>query len=269
MINNISFVTAHFFDFEWTEMLVNNIINFTDPKKIKEILIINQDRSLESHNRLVDINPKVKVVEFPKSVNHFQVQGHDHAAVLNCAMKKVNGEYVCIFDSDAHPINNSWLLTCEEIFKYYDAILALVPGSAIRTHPCFMMMKNSCINAPISFDEGLFTDNEDTGRLVGKQLLNHGYKIYFAQPNRAFNGLWGSFYLNVIYHHKSASFSGADDERITRQVIWKNKFFKQYVINKHRYELNSFEYFKYKVKKILMKKRNIISIKTDDKKNLS
>lgn len=248
MITKLSIITTHFFDFEWTNLLVKNILKFTEKSRILEIIIINQDRSFDSHTRLEDIGPLIKVIEYPKSEIHFKAQGHDHANVLNKAIGEINGEYLCILDSDAHPINTSWLIVCEEIFENFDAILALVPGRATDTHPCFMIMKKACLECHISFDENLFTDNIDTGRLIGKQLLSCGKKVFFSNPNTVFNGLWGKVYINSIYHHEKGGFSKASDTRILKHINWKINFFKKFVIEKNRYELRTSEYLQFKIK---------------------
>jgi len=258
MIKNISFLTTHFIDFDWTSLLVKNILKYTDLLRIKEIAIINQDRTSESQMRLQGLSSLVRVLEYPCSSSHYAIQGHDHANVLNQAIREVKGEYICLFDSDAHPTKPNWLFGCEDILNYYDAILALVPGSAINTHPCFMMMKKVCIDSSLSFDKNLFTNGIDTGRLVGMQLLNSGRRVYFAPPNKAFNGLWGDLYLNVIYHHRKASFHGSVDERIRQQVNWKNNFFKRFVVNKHRYELTMTEYLLFRFQNNIRKRFHLI-----------
>jgi len=253
MIQRISFITAHFYDFDWTNLLINNILSYTDHELIKEILIINQDRTDESHQKLENLCKKVRVLEYPKNEEHFRIQGHDHAFVLNQAIKEASGDFICIFDSDAHPINSTWVQKCNEIFVFFDSILALVPGNPISSHPCFMMLKRKCLDAPLSFDENLFTDREDTGRLIGKQLIENGFKVYFASSSKAFGGFWGNLYLDSIYHHKSATFYGASDKRITEQVVWQNKFFKHFVIGNKRYELTTYEYIKYRFAKKIHK----------------
>ncbi|MEL7625967.1 MAG: glycosyltransferase [Anaerolineaceae bacterium] len=257
MINNLSIITTHFFDFDWTLRLIDSIQVFTPFERIDEILIINQDRALESHRKLQELSPFVRVVEYPRSEKHFKVQGHDHANVLNRAIREVIGDYLCIFDSDAHPINTSWLQACEEILTSFDAVLALVPGKVNETHPCFMMMKKDCVGRSVSFDESLFTTGVDTGRLVGRQLTESGHRVYFAPPTKAFNGLWGNIYLNSIYHHGKASFNGAEDDRIRQQINWRNRYFKKFVIEKHRYELTFSENLLYKIQKEIRKEFGI------------
>lgn len=107
MINNISFITTHFVDFDWTSLLVRNIRKFTPPEKIKEILIINQDRTVKSHDKLLAVDPLVRVVEYPRSELQFKLQMDDYAAVLNQAINDVVGESVFIIDSDFHPLNKN------------------------------------------------------------------------------------------------------------------------------------------------------------------
>lgn len=246
MINEISIITTHFHDFDWTELLLEKVFNFTDFSKIKEILIINQDRNLESANRLRSYSSKIRVVQYPRSEKHFEVQGHDHAAVLNKAITEVKGKYICIFDSDAHPINRGWIKTCETLFNRYDALLAVAPDKLIETHPCFMFIRKENDPLPISFDDQLFESKADTGRLVGQQLSQNGLRVYLIPPARAFNGYFGYIYLNMIYHHRNASFYGAEDERIKQQFTWKNEYFKKLILKKNLYEFTFYEFVKYK-----------------------
>jgi len=246
MIGDISIIVTHFHDFDWTELLIQKLYRFTDVSKIKEIVIINQDRKLESEKRLSKLSSKIRIIQYPKSEKHFQIQGHDHAYVLNRAINEVTGKYICIFDSDAHPIKPNWIDKCEDIFNNYDAILALDPSKLLETHPCFMFIKNNIDKLPISFDEGLFEFNKDTGRLVGQQLEKKGWKTYLIQPSKAFNGYFGYIYIDVIYHHSNASYYGAADNRITRQVTWKNKYFKKLVMKNNLYSFTFVELLKYK-----------------------
>lgn len=245
MINNISFVTTHFVDFDWTSLLVRNIRKFTPPEKIKEILIINQDRTVESRDRLLALDPSVRVVEYPRSELHFKLQLHDHAAVLNQAIRDVVGESVCVFDSDAHPLNKKWLPNCERIFEYYDAILGLQPGRVIDTHPCFMFFKDLDLKLEIQFDEGLEAEKVDVGRRVGIQLLKQGKKVYLAASKYAFYGQCGFFYLDSIYHHQAGSYHGSSKISIRNKIGWKNKYFKSIIINSNQYCFTAIELVRY------------------------
>jgi len=245
MIKNISFISAHFYDFDWTELLVRNIKRYTDETLIKEIILINQDRTQDSCDRLQALGPKVRVVEYPRSELHFKLQGHDHAAALNQAIREVRGEYVGIFDSDAHPMKADWIGKCEQIFEYYDAILALVPGKVLDTHPCFMFIRNEKPYLNILFDEGLESRRLDVGRMVGKQLINQGKRVYFTSHQDSFLGRWGRIYLNAIYHHQGGSFSGSEDARVRSRLKWQSLHFKRLVVRKRIYNFTVFDLIRY------------------------
>lgn len=245
MIKNISFITAHFYDFDWTTLLVKNITRFTDDQLVKEILIINQDRTVESREKLQALHPKVRVLEYPVSELHYKLQWHDHAHVLNLSLAEAVGDYVCIFDSDAHPINEKWIGLCEEIFRYYDAILALQPGRVMLTHPCFMFMKNTDLKNILRFDEDLLEKGTDVGRKVGIQLINQGKKVYMAGSRDAFHGQWGHTYLDVIYHHQSGSFRGSKEREIQKRIKWQIGFFKGVVVKRGIYKFTPLLLLKY------------------------
>lgn len=257
MVTNISFITTHFYDFEWTELLVRNIFRFTDDTLIKEIVIVNQDRTKVSRDRLEKLGRKIRVVEYPRSEEHFKLMGHDHPVVLNRAITEVTGDYVCIFDSDAHPFSDNWMDSCQQIFKYFDAILALHPCSLLLTHPCFMFYRNIEGSLPIAFDQGLFDSGFDTGRLIGLQMTQAGQKVYLAAPQRAFCGVWGYIYLGAIYHHISGSFRGASDGRLKSQVGFSNRYFRNKVVGEGVYTISYVSKIVWKLIQKVKSTRNI------------
>jgi hypothetical protein len=247
----LSIITAHFFAFDWTELLIRQINTTTDPDDIREIIIINQDRTEESHRRLEKLDPKIRVVEYPKSEPHFQATGHDHSAVLNQAINEAKGEYICLFDTDCHPIGSEWIMTIQSNITNYDAILALRPGSDRLTHPCFMVIRRDLVNLPLLFDDKLFTDSMDTGSLIGNQLIAVGKNVLLLPAEQAFNRKWGCLYLQkMIYHHQNGSFQGG--EAILRdQIYWQSDYFKRYVMKKHRYRMNPIERVQFKLLSML------------------
>src|SRR5579871_5840385 len=173
-LKNISILTAHFHDFRWTELLLRKLRETTAPGLIGEILIINQDRTASSHDRLAQLDPRVHVVQYPREENLFQLLGHDHPAVLNRVINEAQGDWICLFDSDAHPLHDGWLSRCSELLQSHDAILAEDPRLPGLTHPCFMLFARNCVNLPLLFDEGLLAtqgnlrpvaERIDTGRL--------------------------------------------------------------------------------------------------------
>ncbi|GEM_PF-2865752 len=237
MLQDITFITAHFRDFEWTQLLVESICQKTPADSIREIIIIDQDRSEESRSYLQTLGSKIRVVQYPKSEPHFLITQHDHSAVLNAAVKEARGELILIFDSDAHPISMDYLEIIEEKLQTYDAILAEEPTRPGLTHPCFMVLRQRHIDLNLAFDQDLFTKEVDTGRLIGQQLREAGEKVYLCSPKSAFNGDHGTIYLESVYHHGHGSFKKNESEILQKQVNWENAFFRQYVIKNKSYSL--------------------------------
>lgn len=249
-IKKISFVTAHFFDFNWTKNWIDRIRTFTDYDLIREFLIVNQDRNIASQKKLEKLDPKVKVVEYPVNQELFERQGHDHAHVLNLAIGEAQGEFICVLDTDCHPISPQWIQTCETILLEKDAITAvdyyqLKNNSKLLSHPCFMLLQQKVIPNQLDFAEGLFDENIDTGRLIGRQLEQAGCRVYYAVPVKAFRSYWGFIYINSFYHHERGSYSGGD-QRLKKQNDWRQNFFKRIVISGKRYDFNKFEYLFYR-----------------------
>lgn len=257
-LDKISFVTTHFYDFEWTSYLIHQIYSNTDINRIYEILIINQDRTNDSRHRLMEICPKANILEFPLSEKHFIKKGHDHAFVLNEAVKNAKGDLVCIFDSDCHPFSSQWLKICDDILRNFDAIVAVDTGKYYRdklilSHPCFMLLKSDQISLPLRFDEHLFDQNFDTGRLIGQQLMDSGRKVFFACPAKGFEGRYGCIYLDSIYHHEKGSYAGGG-ERLLRQINWQQEYFKRIILTKHRYSLTILETVHYILKETVFER---------------
>ncbi len=262
-MKDVSFITAHFHDFDWIRCWLDRIIHFTDYELIQECLIVNQDRTKDSHIKLSRLDKKVRVLEFPPDQRLIDKQGHDHAHVLNLALKEAQGKFICIMDSDCHPISSEWLGNCEAVFQDHDAIAAVdyyqfKNNFSLLTHPCFLMLDREVINFPLFFDEGLFERNMDTGRLIGKQIEQAGRSVYYAHPKKAFSTRWGFIYLDSIYHHERGSYSGGD-ERLRRQNDWRQAFFKKIVISKKRYDLSKaeFSYYQFRYRTLPRTKKRI------------
>lgn len=248
-VTDVSFITAHFHDFDWIQCWLDRIIHFTDYDLIREFLVVNQDRNKDSNAKLAQLDRKIRVLEYPRNERLFTKQGHDHAHVLNLALKEAQGKFICVMDSDCHPISSDWLNKCEALLQIFNAIAAVDyyqyrNNSTLLTHPCFLLFDREAINFPLFFDEGLFEGNMDTGRLIGKQIEQAGRSVYYAHPKKAFSSHWGFVYLDSIYHHERGSYSGGD-ERLRRQNDWRQAFFKKIVIKKERYDLSKAESFYY------------------------
>jgi hypothetical protein len=240
----ITFITAHFSDLQWTSFWYKRIRETIPSGLSVEFIIINQDRTIKSTQRLRELGEYIRVVEFPRSEKHFEATGHDHAAVLNKVLQLANGHYISIWDSDAHPLSSGWLDACMSILNDFDAIVAPDDRNPNYSHPCFMFLQKKHLAMNIQFDELLFEQGVDTGRMVVAQLRNNGQKVKVLSSVRAFDGMWGTIFENSVYHHGSGSFAGGG-ERLRSQIDWRNAYFRDYVITNGRYRFNYFESKKY------------------------
>jgi hypothetical protein len=241
----ISFLTTHFYDFEWTGLLVRQLLATTPAERIHEIIIIDQDREIGSRQRLQELAPGVRVLQYPKSERHFEWTRHDHAAVLNAAVREASGDLICLFDSDAHPISAEWLPRCDKLLASHHAIVAQTEDNPAYSHPCFMLLRQRHAALGLAFDEGLFEDCIDTGRLIARQLRRAGERVFMAVPRRAFGGRCGSILLDAIYHHGKGSFAGVTDPLLRNQTHWDNRFFRDRVIHEQVYTLSATQVFRY------------------------
>lgn len=268
MMNDICFLTAHYHDFDWTKYLISQINNYTDKALIREFLIINQDRTVKSREKIAKFDEKVKILEYPENQKYIVKQGHDHAYVLNLGIKEASGIYLCLFDSDCHPFSNAWLENCAKILRDYDAIAAVDYYQSRKsritlTHPCFLFLNLTKLTISLSFDQGLFSDNVDTGRLIGQQLEAAGLKVFYSIPQQAFRSYWGFIYIDTIYHNQRGSYKFNKDSRLQNQIDWQQDFFKRIVIKKHRYDFSKLEYlyFLYKTKRLSIFRNYLIKLK--------
>jgi hypothetical protein len=220
-VQNISFLSTHFGSFEWVDLWATQIRQTVPAGLVAELVVINQDRT----------------VEYPRDEEMFKLMGHDHATVLNRAVMEMAGDWVCIMDSDAHPTSLSWLDRIENLLLAHDAVVAEDSGNPGLSHPCFMFLRADHAREGLRFDAGIPGPGADTGRLVGTQLVEHGHKVYVAPARGVFGGLWGALYLESIYHHGHGSFQSAGP-RLQCQLTWRDKFYRDRVLNGRRYELS-------------------------------
>jgi hypothetical protein len=236
-VQNISFLCTHFGSFEWIDLWASQVRQTVPSGLVAEMVVINQDRTPASRDELIRRIPGVKVLEYPRDEVMFKHMGHDHATVLNQAMHDVCGEWVCIMDSDAHATSLSWLDRVENLLNSHDAVLAEDSGNLGLSHPCFMFIRGDHAKRGLRFDAGIPGPGSDTGRLIGKQLVEQGRKVYLAPGRGVFGGLWGALYLESIYHHGHGSFNSAGP-RLQCQLTWRDKFYRDRVLSGRRYELS-------------------------------
>ena len=232
----ISYITTHFFDFEWTRKWYESIMAFHPLDHDYEIIIVDQDRSRESRDQLQMLGPLVRVVQYPRSQKHFDVMGHDHAAVLNKVLRETSGDIITIWDSDAHPTSAEWWERCLVILENYDAVAARDEEYHHLAHPCFILLKRKHIDLNLRFDQPLCEHEGDTGRQIAAQLVSSGERILLLEGAPCFAGKWGIMMLHSIYHHGHGSYSGAGS-RLSSQIDWRQSFFRDMVLKQAKYEL--------------------------------
>jgi len=220
--------------------------------RVREIVIIDQDRTPVSADAIRRVAGDVKILRFPRSEAHFELLGHDHPAVLNQGLRRCSGDVISLWDSDAHPFSADWLPVCLELLSSHDAVLAEDRNHSKVSHPCFMVFKRSALSASVTFDDSMFDQSlpwwhRDTGRRVGTLLAAAGKSVAFLEPRRAFGGLWGDVYMNSVYHHGHGSFCHGD-KRLQQQVRWQSIYFRRRVFA-GRYDLRQAEILELRVRR--------------------
>lgn len=233
-------LTTHFGDVRWVELLIDRARSAFPGFDDDRIFVIDQDRKEASAALLRRRLGPVHVLRYPRSDPHIAATGHDHAHVLDLAIREVESDYLLVFDSDAHPIGPAASSRLERLLHDHDAILAGVSRNDNRSHPCFMLFGPTVDREGIRFDAGQIERGIDTGRLVFDQITAMGLRPMLLRAEPAFGGRWGTFYLDrAIYHHGSGSFGEADDERLQAQAATRRRehaFFRRCVF-RGQYEL--------------------------------
>jgi len=204
-------VSCHFGDPFWITHMLKQVDALSDERIARVVLV---DQSRESGALLATLPRVSEVLAFPPDLDQIEMMAHDHPASLNRAMSAIDfsTSHVLVMDSDCFPVDASWL------DRLSHATMASDPFYGSLSHPCLMAFPAEL--APrVDFADGIREIGIDTGRLVGLQIAKTGTKVTFARPEVAFSGYRGHFYLDrSVYHHGSASFIAAEDERLTRQV---------------------------------------------------
>src|SRR5580765_5650398 len=96
-------LTAHFGDPAWVTLLVERLRWALPQLADEQIHVIDQDRTATSEGMLRERLGNVTILRYPRSERHFVAVGHDHAHVLNLAVRDIHCDHLILFDSDAHP----------------------------------------------------------------------------------------------------------------------------------------------------------------------
>lgn len=237
-------LTTHFGDVRWVQLLLDRARRAFPGLDDDRIYVIDQDRTETSADMLRHRLGEVQVLCYPPSEPHIAATGHDHAHVLDQAIRDVESDYLLVFDSDAHPVGTGAHARLARLLRDHDAVLAAVSSRDTRSHPCFMLLGPAVERHRIRFDAAQVERGVDTGRLVFDQIAGMGLQPELLRPEPAFGGRWGTLYLDgAIYHHGSGSFGEADDQRLRVQAARRRHaqaFFRRRVF-RGRYELTPLE----------------------------
>lgn len=217
-------LTAHYGDPFWVRLLMARARLAFPHVRDEDIYVIDQNRTANSSGLRCLLDP-INILRYPRSEPHFETTGHDHAHVLNLAVRTIDAEVLILFDSDAHPVHAGAGAKVERLLETNDALLAAHATEGPFSHPSFMVFGPAVDRDALFFDAGQIERGVDTGRLIYTQLRDLGLNATLLRPSPAFGGLWGTLYLEgSVYHHGSGSFDSSSDPRFTRQVsTWRRE----------------------------------------------
>jgi hypothetical protein len=227
-------LTTHFGDLVWVKTLLERFRRVIPEIADHHIYVIDQDRTPTSAGRLREAVGPVRILRYPVSPPHVEWTGHDHANVLNLAVRDVPNETLILFDSDAHPVGPTLRSRLEELLQESDAVLAGNGPHGTDTHPSFMVFGPTVDRARLFFDADLFEHAVDTGRKIYGQIETMHLRATVLPAEPAFDGRWGTFFLDrSVYHHGSGSFGSSADRRLQVQAeSWRRRerIFRRHVL---------------------------------------
>jgi hypothetical protein len=226
-------LTTHYGDPFWVELLLRRARPAFPQIQDEDVYVIDQDRTPTSADRLRSLLGDVRILSYPRSEPHFDTTGHDHANVLNLAVREIDADVLILFDSDAHPIRIELGAEVDRLLETNDAILAAHSTEGAFSHPSFMVFGPRVDRSALFFDGDQLERRVDTGRKIHEQVRHLHLRAVLLRPTPAFHGLWGTTYLDgSVYHHGSGSFASTGDPRFLRQVAtWRReeRFFRRKV----------------------------------------
>jgi hypothetical protein len=195
-------------------MMLDRFSIFSSSSEIKEVHLTDQSASGfgEIYPPLV-LKPSLfrDIVVHKVNPSHPNHSSIHHGSSINFLIHNVDfsTSHVILTDSDCFPVNSLWSDNLQFLLQTYDAVCALEDNSSFLTHPCFMVIPAEMINK-LDFLKHTQEYWIDTGRLVGLQLIELGYKVYFLQPKKVFPFASSSrYYLDQSFVHiGSSSFRG-------------------------------------------------------------
>src|SRR5262245_41883428 len=182
-VGSAALITTHFGDVRWVELLLRRTRAAFPGLPDQEVYVNHQDRTAESaaqpRHRLGDVTGP----HLPLHEPHVLKTGHDHAHVLNLAVREIDAPYLVLFDSDAHPVSPAAAVRLGALVRDNDAVLAGLDGVTTRAHPCFMLFGPAVDREALRFDEGQLETGVDTGRMVFDQVGRAGLRAELLRPS--------------------------------------------------------------------------------------
>lgn len=208
-------VSAHFGDLFWIEQLAARLDALSPAGAVVELVPIDQDRSSRTAAALAALPRVRRVLTFEPDPAEVAIQGHDHPAALNQAVRvPLSTTHLIVLDSDCLPMRLDWLDRVEAKLDQQPALVACDPARRGLSHPCLVVMPVAAVGV-VDFAAGLHETRIDTGRLVGLQLAQAGFGPAFDWPDPAFAGHRGHLYLGgSLYHHGRGSFASSTEPQV-------------------------------------------------------
>src|SRR5207248_6470701 len=160
----------------WVELLLARARPAFPRLRNADVYVIDQDRTELSAARLRALLGDVNVLRYPRSESHFETTGHDHAHVLNLAVRDIEADVLVLFDSDAHPVRPHVGARIAELLAEFDAILAGNAREGTFSHPSFMVFGPRVNRDCLFFDADQLERRVDTGRKIYEQLCETGLR---------------------------------------------------------------------------------------------
>ena len=233
-------VSCHYGDLFWIGHMLAQVEALSGGA-VKAAVLVDQSRNSADTLRTLPLVSEVLTFEPDRA--QIAVEGHDHPAALDRALREgaFATSHIIVMDSDAFPVTREW------ISKLDDISLALVPGSRSQTHPCLMVFPTE-LRGEVNFSEDYLEratrkGAPDTGRRVGKQLQATGRPVTLLEHMAAFNGYRGSFYLDgTYYHHGHGSFMTGDHDQYKGFVSQASEKLYRKRVLQHRFTLTPFDF---------------------------
>jgi hypothetical protein len=244
---NVDFLTVHFGSGGWTRKLAASIAQLRTHSMLVRgrFIVIDNSRDGSIFDLLEEFD-WVQPVTYSIDLPNMECYGHDHPSSLKRGLNESSADILVVLDCDAHIVSQGFLAYLHEKFNIdgVDAITASDPRfeSERLSHPCFFALNKVSRQFVLPIDPGFPGNKSQTARMTRLVLESHGCRVHVPNRRRAFDGVWGDFYDEQVYHHGAGTYSDSGDERMTTQAkLSQGEVFTKAVLNCGRYRLSLLE----------------------------